>query len=129
MYKFVKIKFNHEKEGIDDWFFMPETVEDVELHWEKYCKQDLINSMPFKYDDATNILSSIISGFDTTESIGDIMNDFAEPTLKTMKQRRIDIFKNNKNILLSRGGQCVDIPLDLITITKVNESQVFEYPN
>lgn len=129
MYKFVKIRFNHEKESLNDWFFLPTTIEDVELHWEKYSKPDLLASMSFKYENSGDILSSIIEGVCSSESIGSLLDDTKKTSIETLKQRRVDLFRNNKNILLSQGGQCIDIPLELLTITSIKECKNLEYPN
>ena len=43
MYKFVKIKLNQDSDAFKDWFFYPQTKEDVSEHWDKYAKQCLDN--------------------------------------------------------------------------------------
>lgn len=128
MYQFIKIKINKYGDEFNDWFFSPKTIAQVEEHWEKYAAPQLKQTMLCRYDDARDALQTMISGINTTETVGDVMNDLCGFNIKELKQRRLDLFNTTNILLLTREGQCIEIPNDLITIIQSTSCETLEFP-
>lgn len=71
----------------------------------------------------------------TIDEVSEHWDKYAQPNFKEHidewhKQLRLDTFKNNENILLGRGGQCMQIvPFDICKIIESKECEELEYPN
>ena len=122
MYNFIKIKLKNIP--LEDWFLQPTSLEQVSEHWEKYVLPGLKKC----YDDNSGCdVHKFVSGLLQMTNQPTMKNEF-DQAIKDYKKRRLESYDENKELLLMSGGQSLQLPRDVYTVTETITTDELEFP-
>ena len=134
MYKFVRI---HKKNSADygDWFFKPESLDDINEHWKTYCGAEIKKTIHervqhvFKYGRAghpTTQFGMGVEAFCTATNL-----DFAEGCVNIEQEalrNRIRDFENGREIYLNEGMTVYMLDDRFFEVVETVEVENLEFP-